>query len=230
MLDTHAVKNSNDANPRDIPGCFHFEGTWWMCVQYPAAQADKIVLPPGGLTVLGGEPWRTTRAVTEVGGNTQTVSLVGAPSPYISGLIDILQTHQRGIRAGDYIWLNKRWDDDESPVLRVRRVRRRPGLGVAEEIARQSGVYFLWSSANDQLCGGLAGILDLPPSSTWDDVVCRLSQRGDARLALLVRRYIDSGYDAGLTLDLEPLLDGSRNTTPTPDVKDFLQLINGSGA
>ncbi|TDD89520.1 hypothetical protein E1293_04740 [Actinomadura darangshiensis] len=229
MFDTRTAENSNDADPSDIPGCFRFEGAWWICAQYSAiSQDDKIALPPRGLAILGGAPWRTTQAVTEAGGDSQTVSLVGAPRPYISGLVDILQIHQREIREGDYIWLNKRWDDDEPPVLRVRRVRRRPELGVAEEIARQSGAYFLRSSTTDQFCGVLAGILTLPQSSTWEDVVWRLNQRGDAQLALLVRRYIDSAYNAGLIVNLEPAVDASRKTTPAPDVSDFLQLINGS--
>lgn len=201
-----------------------------MCVQYPATWDDKVTLPPGGLVVLGGVPWKTTSAMTEAGGAVCMLSLVGAPEPYIAGLVDVLQTYQREIRGGDYIWLNKRWDDDEPPVLRVRRVRRRPELGVGEEIARRSGAYFLQPSTSDQLCEALISALDLPRSSTWEDVVCRLSERGDAQLATLVGAYLDSGCDPNLLINPEPALSVAKVIAPPDIIVDFLQLINRSGA
>ncbi|MGP4022917.1 hypothetical protein [Actinomadura sp. 3N407] len=156
------------------------------------------------------------------------LSLVGAPEPYITGLVDVLQAHQREIRGGDHIWLNKRWDDDEPPVLRVRRIRRRPELGVAEEIARRSGAYFLQPSTSDQLRDALISVLDLPQSSKWGDVVCRLSERGDTQLTTLVGAYLDSGCDPNLTIEPELALDEGK--TPPDIIEDFLELINGSGA
>ncbi|MFD0900194.1 hypothetical protein [Actinomadura sediminis] len=199
-----------------------------MCIQYPTTWASKIILPPGGLVVLGGVPWKTTSAMTEAGGAACMLSLVGAPEPYITGLVDVLQAHQREIRGGDHIWLNKRWDDDEPPVLRVRRIRRRPELGVAEEIARRSGAYFLQPSTSDQLCDALISVLDLPQSSKWDDVVCRLSERGDTQLTTLVGAYLDSGCDHDLPIEPELTLDEGK--TPHNTIDDFLELINGSRA
>ncbi|WP_222720177.1 hypothetical protein [Actinomadura sp. HBU206391] len=139
----------------------------------------------------------------------------------------LLQDHNREFHVGDYIWLNRRWDDDEPPVLRVRRVRHRRELGVAEEIARRSGAYFLRPSTSDQLRKMLAGALVLPRSSQWNDLVCRLDERGDTRLALLVRHYVDSGCDADLTIEPEMAPDEAAKANSKPDVMDFLQLING---
>lgn len=225
MLAQLGESESGGVHPRATPGCFRIKGAWWMCVQYPTTWVDKIILPPSGLVVLGGVPSKTTSAMTEAGGVAWMLSLVGASEPYITGLVDVLQAHQREIRGGDYVWLNKCWDDDETPVLRVRRIRRRPELGVYEDIARRSGAYFLQPSTSDQLCDALISVLDLPQSSKWDDVLGRLSERGDIQLTALVSAYLDSGCDPNLAIEPELALDEGK--TPPDIIKDFIELING---